>query len=118
MKKKLLPIDALQKADIFVGIGCDGFYDSWSPYVSGDVVEKLRNYCDYTGKSNEQALRQSLSLITNNLTPLDENGQKQWPEVGDTASFVFTDAVCSAQVAARIPEKRILMHEGNFYSSK
>ncbi len=39
-------------------------------------------------------------------------------EVGDTASFVFTDAVCSAQVAARIPEKRILMHEGNFYSSK
>ncbi|GMA08557.1 deaminase [Tetragenococcus halophilus subsp. flandriensis] len=118
MKKKLLPIEALQKADIFVGIGCDGFYDSWSPYVSGDVVEKLRNYCDYTGKSNEQALRQSLSLITNNLTPLDENGQKQWPEVGDTASFVFTDAICSAQVAARIPEKRTLMHEGNFYSSK
>lgn len=118
MNKRLLPIEALQRSGIFVGIGCDGFYDSWSPYVSGDVVEKLRNYCDYTGKSNEQALRQSLSLITNNLTPLNENGQKQWPKVNDIANFVFIDAVCSAQVAARIPKKRILMHEGNFYPSK
>lgn len=118
MKKKLLPIDALQKENVFVGIGCDGFYDSWSPYVSGDVVEKVRNYCDYTGKSDERALRQSLKLITNELTPLTENGQQQWPNVGDTASFVFVDAVCSAQVAARIPKERVLMHKGNFYPSK
>lgn len=117
---QLIPIDTLNNAGVFVGIGCDGFYDSWSPYVSGDVLEKLRNFCEYTGKKTERQLRASLKFITNGITPLDDEGRYQWPEVGDEASFVLVDASCSAEAVARVPEQgeRIMMNKGNIYSLK
>lgn len=114
LKSALIPIDALQAQGVKVALGCDGFYDSWSPNFSGDILEKLRNFCEYTGKSSEQALRQSLGLITNQVTPLNSQGQQVWPKVGDEASFVFFQASCSAEVIARVPKVRQMMHQGRW----
>lgn len=104
----IIPIDLLIKEGVKVRLGSDGFYDSWSPYVSGDPLEKLNHFCDYTGKSSERALRQSLSLITGGITALDERGNHQWPKVGDKAELLFVHASCSAEVVARIPDNRQL----------
>ncbi|WP_062105616.1 amidohydrolase [Bacillus niameyensis] len=115
---QLIPIDILKTEGVKVALGCDGFYDSWSPYFSGDIMEKVHNFCDYTGKSDERSLRQSLSLITQEVTPLDFEGKQKWPMIGDEASFVFVDASCSAEAVARLPKNRQLMHKGKFYKSK
>lgn len=111
----VIPIDILQAKGVDVHLGCDGFYDSWSPFFSGDIVEKVNHFCDYTGKTDERSLRRSLGLITNGLTPLSKYGEQCWPQIGDEASFVFVEASCSAEVVARLPQKRQLMHKGKFY---
>ncbi|GGP10802.1 amidohydrolase [Oceanobacillus neutriphilus] len=113
---QLIPIDILETEGVKVALGCDGFYDSWSPYFSGDILEKVHNFCDYTGKSDERSLRQSLSLITQGVTPLNEKGKQEWPAVGAEASFVFVDASCSAETVARLPKNRLLMHKGKLYN--
>lgn len=115
INSQLIPIDILRAAGVKVALGCDGFFDSWSPYVPGDVLEKVHNFCDYTGKSSERSLRESLSLITQGVTPLNHEGEQVWPKVGDEASFVFVDASCSAEAVARLPKNRRLMHKGKLY---
>lgn len=114
----VIPIDMLQEKDVPVYLGCDGFYDSWSPFFSGDIVEKVNHFCDYTSKSDERSLRQSLKLITNGLTPLNQQGEQCWPQVGDEASFVFINTSCSAEAIARVPKERQLMHKGKLYVKK
>lgn len=111
------PIDILSKHGVQVQFGCDGFYDSWSPYGSGDILEKVNTYADVTRKIEERQLRQALRFITNGVTPLNENGEKQWPNIGDEASFVFLPASCSAEAVARPPStsSRRVMHQGNFF---
>lgn len=113
---QLIPIDLLKTEGVKVALGCDGFYDSWSPYFSGDILEKVHNFCQYTGKTDERSLRRSLSLITQGVTPLTIEGQLQWPKVGAEASFVFIDASCSAEAIARLPKNRMLMHKGMLYN--
>lgn len=114
---QLIPIDTLRQQGVRVSVGCDGFYDSWNPNFSGDILEKVQQFCEYTGKSSERALRESLGLITQGITPLDANGQQVWPVVGDEASFVFVEASCSAEVVARVPQNRQLMHQGKLYQA-
>lgn len=111
------PIDLLSENGVEIHFGCDGFYDSWSPYGSGDILRKATTYAELTGKIEERQLRQSLRFITNGITPLDTNGQKQWPNIGDEASFVFLPASCSAEAIARPPsaDHRQLMNKGNFF---
>lgn len=118
INSELIPIDIMRAEGVKVALGCDGFFDSWSPYVPGDVLEKVNNFCEYTGKSSERSLRESLSLITHGVTPLNGEREQVWPMVGDEASFVFVDASCSAEVVARLPKKRLLMHKGKLYNSK
>lgn len=117
LKSKLIPIQSLQENKIFVGLGCDGFYDSWSPLVSGDIVDKAKDYAEYTGKNSERALRKNLALITNNITPLDENATKVWPQQGDEASFTLVNAASSAELMAQATDQnnRVLIHKGKLY---
>lgn len=111
---KLIPIEILEENGVQVSFGCDGYFDSWSPYVSGDVLEKVRNYCQYRSLTDEKSLRLALGHITNGVTPLTETGEYQWPKVGMEASGVFLPASCSAEVVARVPEKRLLLSRGKF----
>jgi len=108
------PIDLLSAHGVDVHFGCDGFYDSWSPYGSGDVLEKATTFADITRKLDERSIRQVLKYITNGITPLDTDGQMVWPNVKDEASFVFFDAVSSTEVIARRPLDRVVMSKGKF----
>lgn len=103
----LPPIDRLRQAGVKVHLGCDGFYDSWSSYVSSDILEKLSTFCELTGKITEDGLADSLDLITGRQ-PLTD-GQRTWPLVGDKADFIFIEAATSAEVIARKPINRLVM---------
>ena len=106
------PIDLLDASGVKVHFGCDGFYDSWSPYGTGDVLEKATRFCELTRKIDEKSLRNSLKWVTGGTVALNEDGQKVWPNVQDDASFVFFDAASSAEVVARKPSKRVVMVKG------
>ena len=106
------PIDLLDASGVKVHFGCDGFYDSWSPYGTGDVLEKATRFCELTRKIDEKSLRNSLKWVTGGIIALNEDGQKVWPNVQDDASFVFFDAASSAEVVARKPSKRVVMVKG------
>ncbi|TKI49689.1 amidohydrolase [Lysinibacillus tabacifolii] len=114
LNRVMPPIDLLAEHGVDVHFGCDGFYDSWSPYGSGDVLEKATTFAEVSRKLDERSIRQTLKYITNGITPLDTNGQKVWPNINDEASFVFFDAVSSAEVIARRPLDRTVMSKGKF----
>ena len=119
LKSTLIPIQELQENDVFVGLGCDGFYDSWSPLVSGDIVDKAKDYAEYTGRTSEKALRETLGLITNNITPLDDKANQVWPKEGNEASFTLVNAASSAELIAQATDQnnRVLIHKGNLFQS-
>ena len=106
------PIDLLDGYGVPVHFGCDGFYDSWSPYGTGDVLEKATRFCELTRKIDERSLRNSLKWVTGGITPLDQEGKQVWPKVQDAADFVFFNAASSAEVVARKPAGRIVMVNG------
>ncbi|GLC88175.1 amidohydrolase [Lysinibacillus piscis] len=114
LNRAIPPIDLLTEHGVDVHFGCDGFYDSWSPYGSGDILEKATTFAEISRKLDERSIRQTLKYITNGVMPLDANGQKVWPNVQDEASFVFFDAISSAEVIARKPSERIMMSKGQF----
>lgn len=113
LAKNLPPYDLLDHYGVGVHFGFDGFYDSWSPLGSGDLLEKVNNYCQITGKKDEHSIRHSLKFCTGGITPLDKNGNQQWPKIGDAASFIFAEASCSAELIARKPERKAVMVDGN-----
>ncbi|WP_391207028.1 amidohydrolase [Psychrobacillus sp. L4] len=106
------PIDLLDAHGVKVHFGCDGFYDSWSPYGTGDVLEKATRFCELTRKIDEKSLRNALKWVTGGVVALNADGKKVWPEVQDEASFVFFDATSSAEVVARKPKNRLVMVKG------
>ncbi|PUB09577.1 amidohydrolase [Paenisporosarcina sp. OV554] len=110
------PIDLLDAHGVKVHFGCDGFYDSWSPYGTGDVLEKATRFCELTRKIDEKSLRNSLKWVTGGIVALNDDGQKVWPNIQDDASFVFFDAVSSAEVVARKPNNRLIMVMGELLS--
>lgn len=112
MNRTLPPIELLDAAGVKVHFGCDGFYDSWSPYGTGDVLEKVTRFGELTRKIEEKPLRNLLRFATNGVTPLDEEGKRVWPMVNDSADFVFFNAASTAEVVARKPQQRSVMVKG------
>ncbi|GKV70560.1 deaminase [Sporosarcina sp. NCCP-2716] len=117
LNRTLPPIELLDAAGVRVHFGCDGFYDSWSPYGTGDVLEKVTRFGELSRKIEETALRRLLKFATNGVTPLDEEGNRVWPAVGDQADFVLFDAASTAEVVARKPKQRSVMVQGKMVSA-
>lgn len=112
--KSLPPIELLDKKGVNVHLGCDGFYDSWGPFGNGDVLEKVTRYCETYRKSDELSLSQSLKYATGGITPLNNAGEPQWPNVGDEASLVLVKASCSAEAVARTSKREAVLFKGEF----
>lgn len=110
--KTLPPIDLLDRRGVKVYLGCDGFYDSWGPYGTGDVLEKATRYSELYRKSDERSLAQTLKYATGGPTPLTKDGEIAWPLVGDEANFVLVSASCSAEAVARTPERKAVIFKG------
>lgn len=110
--KTMPPIELLDQRGVKVHFGCDGFYDSWSPYGTGDLLEKVSRYSELYRKSDERGLANSLKFATGGIVPLSDEGEMLWPKIGDDADFVFVEASCSAEAVARTPERKAVMFQG------
>ena len=109
----IMPLPTLQNHGVTVYTGNDSIVDHWNTYGTGSVLEKANLYAQLYGQSTEFLLSRCLKLATANVLPLDDQGKKQWPNVGDDATLVFLDASCSAEAVSRISDVKSLIHQGN-----
>ena len=112
-RKAFPPIDKVRAAGGEVYLGCDGFFDSWSSYVSSDLLEKVNNFCQLTGKITETGISETIDLATRGVKVYQKD-QTPWLKVGEKANIVFTESVSTAELIARLPQKRTLLLNGNW----
>ncbi|MGG0656942.1 amidohydrolase family protein [Rummeliibacillus pycnus] len=109
-----IPIPLLQEKGVNVSLGVDSVMDHWSPFGKGDSLEKAGTLAERFGLSDERSLGQTLRYITGGITPLNKEGERTWPKIGDNADFVFVDASCSAEAVARRATRKAVVFKGNF----
>ncbi len=112
INRPMPPVPILHEKGVRVALGYDGFYDSWSPYGTGDMLEKLNRLVERYRWVDERSLVQSLFFITGGKTTLDKEGNRLWPKVGDEANIVFAEASCSAEAVARRSRRPAVMFKG------
>lgn len=112
----VMPIPMLREKGVNVELGNDSITDHWSPFGTGDNLEKAGRLAELYGYSAELSLAQALGFITGGRTPLDREGNRVWPAVGDEASAVFVHASCSAEAVARRSKRGAVMYKGNVVS--
>ncbi|KIV70097.1 Cytosine deaminase [Bacillus mycoides] len=111
--KQVIPIPLLDRKGVKVSLGNDSITDHWSPFGTGDMLQKANRLAERFGWSDERSLGKALRFITGGKETLNNEGKRVWPNVGDEASFVLTNATCSAEAVARQTEKRVVMYKGN-----
>lgn len=112
----MMPLPQLSEKGVFVMTGTDSVIDHWSPFGSGDMLEKAYLYAQLYRGSDEFRLSRSLSIATGGILPLDNEGKRAWPNVGDEASFTLVGASCSAEAVARVPARTATFHKGRLVS--
>lgn len=110
---RTIPIPLLHERGVKIWLGDDSITDHWSPSGKGDVLEKAGTLAERFHLVDEVELGQTLGFITGGVTPLNRNGERMWPRVGDEASVVFVDAGCSAEAVARRSERVAVFFKGN-----
>ncbi len=109
----IMPIPTLYKYGVDVRAGNDCIIDHWSTFGSGSVLQKANLAAQLYGYRTEFDLSRILKLATHNILPLDDKGNRQWPNAGDAAHLVLVEASCSAEAVSRIAPVRSLIHNGN-----
>ena len=109
-----LPIPTLLEHKVKFLTGTDNLMDNFSPFGSGDMLQKANLCAQLYGWTDEYRLNRALKFATNNTNtlPLDDQGNQVWPVVGDAASFMLIDASCSAEVVARMPKREAVYCKG------
>lgn len=115
---KVLPIPFLRSRGVAVNVVSDCINDHWSPFGSGDPVERARRAAEVFSMNDEVSLSKALGLVTNGLTPLDDEGNMAWPKAGDKANILFARAEASAHLVARVCPERVVMFKGSFVSGE
>ncbi|MGM0471832.1 MAG: amidohydrolase [Bacillota bacterium] len=110
------PIPLLDEVGVDISVVNDNINDHWTPFGTGDVLKRLNRTAEKFGWIDEYSLARALKYITNSLTPLDKDGNRQWPQVGDDANFTLVDSSCSAEAVARVSDRQAVMFEGNIIS--
>lgn len=108
------PVPFIRDYGVKVNIINDNINDHWSPFGSGDLLERLSRMCEKFGIIEEYNLNKYLELITNGVSILDKDGNVLWPKANDKADIVFCEASCSAEAIARVSKRKAVMKDGRF----
>lgn len=96
-----IPIPYLYENGVPVSVGHDSLTDHWSPFGTGNTIQKLNVLAERFRYIEEFAIGQSLKYATGGITPLNAEGEYTWPKVGDQANALLVDGVSAAHVIAR-----------------
>jgi len=115
---KVMPIPTLKKYGVQVLIGNDNVQDYWSTFGSGNMLQKANLIAELYGFESEFELSRTLEFATQQILPLNNKGDQQWPKSGDVANIVLVDASCSAEAVSRISKIEAMMNDGNLFWKK
>jgi len=110
--QRVMPLPQLRAKGVKIMTGTDSVIDHWSPFGSGDMLEKANLCAQLYGGSDEFRLSRALAIATGDVLPLSDEGAVAWPKPGDAAEFVLVDASCSAEAVARRSPRRATFHKG------
>ncbi|WP_088044437.1 amidohydrolase family protein [Bacillus sp. EAC] len=113
---RTIPIPLLREKGVKVELGNDSLTDHWSPFGIGDNLEKVGRLAERFRMIEEKSLGSSLGFITGGKTPLNNEGERVWPAIGDEASIVLVEASCSAEAVARRAKRKAVIFKGNIVS--
>lgn len=111
-----LSIPMLKRHGVNVHVVNDNINDHWSPFGTGDLIERASRAAEVFSMTDEAALSRTLGLVTNGITPLDVEGNLSWPKFGDKANILFVKAESSAHLIGRVCPERVVLFKGNFVS--
>ncbi|MBS4200994.1 amidohydrolase family protein [Bacillus sp. FJAT-49732] len=118
INRPTIPIPYLYENGVPVSLGHDSLTDHWSPFGTGNTIEKLCVLAERFRFIDEYSLNRTWKYATGGITPLNDIGEQVWPKKGDSANMILVDAVSSSQaVARRLPITHVLF-EGNVVRSK
>lgn len=118
INRPTLPVTELDRLGIGLSLGHDSITDHWSPFGTGNTVQKLGMLAERFRMIDEYSLSSVLKYATGGKTPLNEKGERVWPQVGDEATMMLIDASCSAEAVARRAEVKSLYFKGKKVESK
>ncbi|MBT2699915.1 amidohydrolase family protein [Bacillus sp. ISL-40] len=118
INRATIPIPTLDKLGIQVSVGHDSITDHWSPFGTGNSIQKLGVLAERFRMSDEYSLSTTLKYGTGGVTPLNEKGERVWPKVGDDATMMLVKATCSAEAVARRAPVEALFFKGKKVESK
>lgn len=113
-----LSIPVLQSHGVKVHIINDNINDHWSPFGTGDLIQRASRGAEVFSMNDEVTLSRALGLVTKGITPLDHEGNQVWPKVGDQADILFVRAESSAHLVARVCPERVVLFKGRFVSGE
>ncbi|MDN3017028.1 amidohydrolase family protein [Paenibacillus sp. BSR1-1] len=118
INRATIPIPTLDKLGVPVSVGHDSITDHWSPFGTGNTIQKLGTLAERFRLSDEYSLSTVLKYGTGGVTPLNEKGERVWPKVGDEATMMLVNASCSAEAVARRATVEALFFKGKKVESK
>ncbi len=111
-----LSIPMLKKYGVNVHVVNDNINDHWSPFGTGDLIQRASRAAEVFSMTDETSLSQALGLVTKGITPLNNEGNPTWPSIGDKANILFVKAESSAHLIGRVCPDRVVLFKGNFVS--
>lgn len=108
----IMPLPQLRAAGIPVWSGTDTIADHWQPFGSGSMLEKANVYSQLYRGPDEFSLSRALGIATNEVLPLNSQGEQQWPKAQDTATMMLVAASCSAEAVAHVAPVVATFHNG------
>lgn len=112
INRPTIPIPSLEKAGVKVSLGHDSLTDHWSPFGTGNTIEKLGTLAERFKITGERGLHHIWKFATGGITPLNEAGEQVWPKPGYEANLLLVDASCAAETAARRKEIAAVISNG------
>lgn len=110
--KGVMPLPQLAAKGVYLMTGTDSVIDHWSPFGTGDMLEKANLYAQLYRNFDEFSLTRALGISTGGVFPLGTDGRRAWPLAGDAATGVLVAASCSAEAVARVPRRQAVFHNG------
>lgn len=108
-----IPIPYLYEKGVNVSVGHDSLTDHWSPYGTGNTITKLNVMAERFRFMDEYSLSRSWKYASGGITPLNDEGERVWPKVGDVANMLLVDGVSTAHVVARRCPISTVISQGN-----
>lgn len=109
---RALPWRILTDAGVPVRVVSDTINDHWSPFGSGDLIERVSRAAEIWSQVDEIGLANTYQMVSDGVLPLSSNGEVLWPTIGDEVTMILVDASCLSEVVARIPRERIMVING------